>query len=209
MLQWWQVFKRDYPWRHGINPYRIMIAEFMLQRTRADQVEDVYRNFIARYPDVISLSKAGIRDVSKYTKNLGIHWRAKNFIHSSRFIINYYGGKIPSNRERLLAIPGVGEYVAGAVLTAGFQKPEWVVDSNIARFLDRFFGFQLEGELRRKPIIVKSSKSFFRYHDPRKLLFGVLDFAALICTPRQPRCPFCPLKLKCSYKRKTKSSKRV
>jgi A/G-specific adenine glycosylase len=188
---------RDFPWRHKINPYRILIAEFMLQRTRAEQVEPVYKEFLKHYPSVISLSRAKEKDVAKYTKHLGIHWRAKHFIKAAKFIVREYKGKIPSEREKLLAIPGVGEYVAGAILTVAFQKPEWVIDSNIARFLNHYHGLGLQGEIRRKKEIIELSKQFFHHKNPRKLLFRVLDFTALVCTPRNPDCTNCPLKNDC------------
>jgi len=200
----WHKYKRDYPWRHRISAYRIMIAEFMLQRTRADQVAPVYQKFTTQFPSIKSLAKARTREVARYTRHLGIHWRAKHFIESSRFVVRELGGKIPSRRDKLLSVPGIGEYVAGAILTVAFQKSEWVIDSNIARFFDRFFNLRLKGELRRKPQVVQAAKEFFNFQNPRKLLFSLLDFTALICTPRQPRCPICPLKQKCQYKMKTK-----
>jgi A/G-specific adenine glycosylase len=171
----------------------------MLQRTRADQVEPVYKQFLKQYPSVISLSKAKTKDVAQYTKHLGIHWRAKHFITAAKFIVKEYKGRIPANREKLLAIPGVGEYVAGAILTVSFQKPEWVIDSNIARFLNRYHGLGLQGEIRRKKEIIELSKQFFNHKNPRKLLFGVLDFTALVCTPRNPKCVECPIKNNCKY----------
>jgi A/G-specific adenine glycosylase len=176
-----------------------MIAEFMLQRTRAEQVEPVYQQFIKRYPTSVSLSKAKIKEVAQYTKHLGIHWRARHFITAAKFIMKEYKGRIPSNREKLLAIPGVGEYVAGAILTVAFQKPEWVIDSNIARFLNRYHGLDFQGEIRRKKEIIELSRHLFIYKNPRKLLFGMLDFTALVCLPRKPTCPKCFLRKKCGH----------
>jgi A/G-specific adenine glycosylase len=176
-----------------------MIAEFMLQRTRAEQVKPVYTQFIKRYPTVVSLSRAKTKEVAQYTKHLGMHWRAKHFIAAAEFIVKEYKGRIPSIREKLLAIPGVGEYVAGAILTVAFQKPEWVIDSNIARFLNRYHGLGLQGEIRRKKKIIELSKIFFKYKNPRKLLFTILDFTALICLPRNPLCMKCPLKNNCKH----------
>ena len=176
-----------------------MIVEFMLQRTRAEQVEPVYTQFIKYYPSVVSLSNAKNKDVAQYTKHLGMHWRTKHFIAAAKFIVNEYKGKIPAERKKLLAIPGVGEYVAGAILTVAFQKPEWVIDSNIARFLNRYHGLGLQGEIRRKKEIIELSKQFFKYKNPRKLLFSVLDFTALVCLPRNPLCTKCPLRRKCKF----------
>lgn len=201
-------FVRDYPWRNSITPYRIMIAEFMLQRTRADQVAPVYKTFITEFPSIKFLAKARTREVSRYTKHLGIHWRARHFIKSSRFVVREYGGRIPSRRDKLLSIPGVGEYVAGAILTTAFQKREWVIDSNIARFLNRIYGWKLQGEIRRKQRIIVAAKKFFDYKDPRKLLFCLLDFTALICSPSKPHCYECPVRKECKYGNKTKSLSR-
>jgi A/G-specific adenine glycosylase len=191
------LFIRNFSWRHKITPYRIMVAEFMLQRTRAEQVEPVYTQFLNRYPSVVSLSKAKTKDVAHYTKHLGMHWRAKHFIAAAKFIVKEYTGRIPSNREKLLEIPGVGEYVAGAILTVAFQKPEWVIDSNIARSLNRYHGLGLHGEIRRKKEIIDLSKQFFLHKNPRKLLFTILDFTALICTPRSPKCEECAILKNC------------
>jgi A/G-specific adenine glycosylase len=199
ILKYLYTSPRDFPWRHKITPYRIMIAEFMLQRTRAEQVEPVYKQFIKRYPSVVSLSKAKTKDIAQYTKHLGIHWRAKHFIAAAKFIVKDYKRRIPSSREKLLAIPGVGEYVAGAILTVAFQQPEWVIDSNIARFLNRYHGLGLQGEIRRKKEIIDLSRHLFNYKNNRKLLFGLLDFTAQVCLPRKPACSGCFLRKKCKY----------
>ena len=201
VLSIWQKIEslRDFTWRHKITPYRILIAEFMLQRTRAEQVEPVYTQFIKRYPTIVSLSKAKTKEVARYTKHLGIHWRAKHFVTAAKFIVKKYKGRIPAKREKLLAIPGVGEYVAGAILTVAFQKPEWVIDSNIARFLNRYHGLGLQGEIRRKKEIIELSKQFFKHNNTRKLLFSILDFTALVCLPRNPLCAKCSLKKRCKY----------
>ena len=194
--------RRDFPWRHKITAYRIMIAEFMLQRTRADQVAPVYASFIREFPDVKRLSEASIEAISAYTSHLGIHSRAHYFKDAAVFIVKRHNGRIPPHREDLLEIPGVGEYVAGAILAAAFRKSDWVIDSNIARFLNRLHGLSLKGEIRRRKIVIQKSKELFQYTDPRKLLFSVLDFTALVCTPRTPHCPSCPLRRHCRYNAK-------
>jgi len=204
LLQSWPIFLRDFPWRHRISPYRIMVAEFMLQRTKAEQVRPVYQKFLHEYPDVVTLSKAKISPVSKYTRTLGIHWRAKHFIQAARFVVKNYSGRFPSHRNKLLAIPGVGEYVAGAILTVAFHKPEWVIDANIARVFNRYYNLKLTGEIRRKKKIVEKSKLFFNHPDPGKLLFCILDFSARICVPGKPHCPECLIRSRCRYTPKTK-----
>ncbi len=174
----------------------------MLQRTRAEQVEPIYKQFIKHYPTVTALSKARTKDVARYTKHLGMHWRAKHFITAAKFIVKEYKTRIPADRKRLLAIPGVGEYVAGAILTVAVKKREWVIDSNIARFLNRVHGLKLKGEIRRKPAIIERARKFFDFKDTRKLLFAVLDFTALVCTPRNPKCFECPIRRRCKFENK-------
>lgn len=199
LIQNWNLYNRDFIWRHDPSPYKIMIAEFMLQRTKAEQVEPVYKKFLRKYPDIFKLAKAKESDVSRFTKNLGLHKRGKNFIPAAKYIIEHYHGTFPEERQALLKIPGIGDYVAGAILTVCFNKPEYVIDANIARFINRYYGLHLKGEIRRKKEIINISKKLFNYSDTRNLLFALLDFAALICTPSKPEHERCPLSKNCHY----------
>jgi len=175
-----------------------MIAEFMLQRTKANQVEPIYKNFIKQYPDVHSLSKAREYSIRKYTDNLGLHWRANHFKKAAKYIVDIFDGQFPEDRELLRKIPGIGDYVAGAILTVCYNKPEYVIDSNIARFINRFYSLQLTGEIRRKKIIIEKAQELFDYSDTRNLLFALLDFTALVCKPKKPACFNCILNKYCS-----------
>lgn len=197
ILSWYQTNKRDFLWRHNPTPYKIMIAEFMLQRTRAEQVEPVYKKFLKEYPGVMALSKAKIARIRKVTDNLGLHKRASNFVDAAKYIVKYYGGKYPDNAKELLQIPGIGSYVAGAILTVCFNKKHPVIDSNIARFINRCFNLKLEGEIRRKKDIINFAEMLFKTNNPGKLLFAVLDFTALICKPLSRECNICKLKTIC------------
>ena len=197
---WHKDNYRDFPWRHSKDPYRIMIAEFMLHRTRAEQVEPVYKDFIKKYPDVDSLASANPVEVNKVTEKLGLHWRGKHFINAAIFIKDNLRGRIPDSRDRLLSIPGIGQYVAGAILTVVFNKKGWVVDSNIARFIDRFYGLKLSGEIRRKREVIEISKKLYQTTKARELTFSLLDFSALVCKPTNPVCDFCIIKMKCNHR---------
>ncbi|MGV8016671.1 MAG: DNA glycosylase [Ignavibacteria bacterium] len=190
---------RKYSWRELPTPYKILTAEFMLQRTKADQVEKVYVKFLQKYPDILSLSKARLQSVSKFTKNLGIHWRARNFVLASKYIIKNHSGEFPRKRNELLKIPGVGDYVAGAIQAVCFNNAEYVIDSNIARFINRFYGLELKGEIRRKKQVVEQARKIFKVKNQRKQLFAILDFTALICKPRNPTCNSCKLSSSCKY----------
>lgn len=192
-------FYRNFPWRRYSDPYRIMIAEFMLHRTRAPQVVPIYEAFIEKYPDVESLAKASEKDIRKVTEHLGLHWRSGHFIKAARYVIEHFNGDFPDNREDLKKIPGLGDYVAGAILNICFNKPEYVIDSNIARFINRFYGLNLKGEIRRKRQIIDMAKELFNTKEPGTFLFAILDFTFKICSPRSPDCLNCILNGQCKY----------
>ncbi|WP_206539415.1 HhH-GPD family protein [Methanoculleus sediminis] len=176
-----------------------MIAEFMLHRTRAEQVVPVYNELIVKYPDVFSLSEAADNEIRTVTLHLGLHWRAAHFKMAAQFIVENYHGVFPTTEEGLLAIPGVGHYAAGAILTVCYHKPYPVVDANIARFINRLYGLQLEGELRRKKGVTEIARCLFNLQDPGRFLFAVLDFTAAVCRPRRPLHEICPFRGICGF----------
>lgn len=199
LLQWGDAHFRAYPWRHTRDPYRIMIAEFMLHRTKADQVVPVYIEFLKEYPDVFSLAQADLSEVKKVTEHLGLHWRSGHFIMAARYIVERWGGRFPETEEELREIPGVGEYVAGAILIICYEKPHPTIDSNIARFLNRFYGLRLSGEIRRKRCVKDLAEDLFSLEVPRPFLFAILDFTAAVCRAQNPLHQKCPLREMCRY----------
>ncbi len=199
LIKNWKLYKRDFIWRHNPTPYKMMIAEFMLQRTKANQVEPIFKEFLSKYPNVCGLGEARKIGVAKFTRHLGLHKRSDNFIKSAKYIIDKYRGKFPKNRKALLEIPGVGDYVAGAILAVCFNKREYVVDSNIARFINRYYGLNLKGEIRRKKLIIEIAERLFNYQDTRNLLFALLDFTALVCKPVKPDHEKCFLNKTCKF----------
>lgn len=174
-----------------------MVAEFMLHRTRADQVVPVYEKFTREYPVVETLYHADENEIKKITRHLGLHWRSKHFIEAARYIVDVFHGDFPDNRKELLKIPGVGDYVAGAILTVCFNQPVYVIDSNIARFINRFYGLNLQGEIRRKKQIKEKAKEIFNTKEPGTFLFTILDFTFKVCKPKKPGCLTCILQSSC------------
>lgn len=199
LLTWYRKNRRSYPWRKERSPYKIMIAEFMLQRTRADQVLPVYLEFIKKFPDIHNLSLADENDIRDTLKPLGLYWRATHFKKAANYIINEYGGNIPSSKDELQKIPGIGDYVAGAILAVSYSKSTNIVDSNIARVLNRYYGLNLTGEIRRNKKINELSGSIFSEGNPKLILFAIIDFSAVICTSLNPHHDICPMKNQCIY----------
>jgi A/G-specific adenine glycosylase len=203
MLDWFYKYGRDYPWRHTDDSFKVLIAEIMLRRTKADQVKPVYTTLLDRYPDVKSLARASDEQLERILYPLGLKWRSPAFKLVAREIREKYNCRVPETREELISLPGVGDYVAGAVLAIAFKKPEWMVDSNIVRLFKRYFGVDTSKEGRRDKHIIEMAKTYIRGSDPRSANLALVDFSALICTPREPKHSECPLKEDCRYYLKT------
>lgn len=199
ILRWFRKNQRNYPWRETTDPFKILIAEMMLRRTKADQVKKVYEQFFEKYPDIESILNADEKDIENTLHPLGLKWRTPAFIHVAREIKEKYNCKVPDRRETLEELPGVGEYVAGAVLSIGFGKKEWIVDSNVVRLFKRYFGIRTSKEGRRDKHIIEMAKAYVSCKDPRRTNLAILDFTAIICTTQNPECNKCPLKKNCKH----------
>ncbi len=199
LLLWFERNARDYPWRRTSDPWRVLIAEMMLQRTKADQVEVVYKDFVRRFSKPSELVLANRQVVRRILLPLGLRWRISKFCLLGKELLSKFNGEVPRCREQLLTLPGVGDYVAGAVLSIAFMKPEWIVDSNVVRIFCRFFGAKVRNEARRDASIIALSKAFSKCRKPREANLALLDFAALICKPVNPGCRTCSIRRRCHY----------
>lgn len=145
-----------------------------------------------------SLAGANDEQLEKLLYPLGLRWRSPAFKLVAREIMGKYG-RVPETREELTALPGVGDYVAGAVLAVAFKKTEWMVDSNIVRIFKRYFGVDTSREGRRDTHIIEMAKVYVKGQDPRGANLALVDFSALICTPRNPKCQSCPVEPNCKF----------
>ncbi len=202
VIRWFNKNRRDYPWRETHDPFKVLIAEMMLRRTKADQVKQVYDRLFAEYPGIEAMAKAKDEELEQILYPLGLKWRNPAFGLAVQEIKGKYECRVPETREELTTLPGVGEYVAGAVLSIAYGKKEWIVDSNIVRLFKRYFGIKTSKEGRRDKHVVELAKAYVSGKDPRKANLALLDFAALMCLPRNPRCTKCPLSSTCHYKSK-------
>ena len=195
LLKWFKSNKRSFRWRRETDPYRILVAEKLLQQTTYGHVRKVYGRFLQKYPNIKSLAKADVKDIQKTIKPLGFHrQRANQFKKMALAIMAEHGGKVPSNKEDLLELDGVGDYVANAVLCFAFNKDKAIVDINVRRVVKRHFGWKKikdrEIEKRLSKLIPKGKASQFN--------LGIIDCSALICS-RKPKCRICFLNDLCSY----------
>ncbi len=195
LIDWFKKNKRDFPWRHEKDPYRILIAEKLLQQTTYGHVMKVYDVFFKKFPDIRSLAQAEVLNIEDTIRRLGFQrQRSKQFKKIGLTIADEHNGEIPSNKEDLLKLSGIGNYVANAVLCFAFNQGEPIVDMNVRRVVGRFFGWsevddrEIENRLRR--LIPKGEAKNFNW--------GIIDFSALICS-RKPKCRKCFISEPCSY----------
>ncbi|HEX7274557.1 MAG TPA: hypothetical protein VF248_02995 [Nitrososphaeraceae archaeon] len=204
-VNWYKNYGRDFPWRRdNIHPFHSLITEMLLRQTRAGAVAKLWSEIIDRYPDPYFLSNVDQSVLAGELKLLGFgNQKADALISASKWLIQYHSGKVPSNLEKLLAIPHVGIYAARAVLSFAFNKRIEIVDVNIQRFFARYYGLEVKTDVRRNPHIIEIAKQSLpkgakstQHHN-----YGLLDFTAEICIARNPRCYICPLSSSCWWGR--------
>jgi A/G-specific adenine glycosylase len=203
LLKWYKKNGRRYPWREEADPFRILIAEMMLQRTRADQVVPVYITFVRRFPDVKSVYYAITEDISSTFLELGLFWRLSLLRQMAGHILIRYQGNVPNRKEELVTIPGIGEYISDAIMVFAFNKRRTIIDSNVVRLVTRYFGIPLKGEMRRNKIFrefCQKLTSGLKSQVVKSFNWSLLDHSAIVCKP-VPLCKNCPLSLKCQYYR--------
>ncbi|HEY9768561.1 MAG TPA: A/G-specific adenine glycosylase, partial [Coleofasciculaceae cyanobacterium] len=193
LLTWAERNLRDYSWRQTLDPYSIMVAEFLLQRTDADTVAPIYEAFLTEYPTVERLAIASVEDVAKLLQPLGLFFRAERLSETAKIIIEKYEGKVPQSETELLKRPGIGKYTARAILSQAFGQPAAVLDTNVARILERFFGIK-GGRVKSRSLILQNAAEIIApQSEVGRWNLTLLDFGAKVCTARNPKCLQCPL----------------
>ena len=205
ILKWYDLNKRSLPWRKKVSlnrkQYYTLISEFMLQQTQVTTVIPFFNRFIKNLPSINSLAKVNEKRLIKLWEGLGYYSRARNLKKTAQLIIKNFDGKLPSNCEDLLTLPGIGNYTANAILAIAFNKPYIPVDGNIERVLKRYLYLKKEREIQKDNLIQK------------KIIFGtslrssdyaqaLMELGALICKPNNPICNQCPIRNNCKSFRK-------
>lgn len=199
LLAWFRTSGRDLPWRTTRDPYRILVSEFMLQQTQVARVRDYYARFLTRYPTVTDLARARPAAVRESWDGLGYYRRAANLHALARTVVREHGGNIPSRREALRLLPGVGDYTAGAIATFAFEQRVPAVDTNVARVLARVFRPRLHRGARgwrqlrnlAARLLPRCRRTAWEFNQ------ALMDLGALVCTARRPRCGQCPVRPAC------------
>ena len=202
LRQWFEQREGRYlPWKEGQDPYKIWLAEIIMQQTRLEQGLPYYERFIAAYPSIKELAETEEQKLMKLWQGLGYYARARNLQATAKRIVAEYGGIFPDNYRAILDLKGVGEYTAAAIASFAYDLPYAVVDGNVYRVLSRYFGQAL-------PIDSSAGKKWFKAKaqallwedDPANYNQAMMDFGALHCRPKNPSCGDCPLAKNCQAK---------
>ena len=202
LIIWYQHNKRDFPWRSSRDPYLICLAEIFLQQTSADRVASTLFRLIERFPNWEVLSKADVLEIEDLIFPLGIFRRRAKVIQSLARSVILRGG-LPANREELEQLPGIGQYIASVLLAMFHNKKEPFLDVNMSRVLERYFGPREMADIRDDPYLQVLSRKVVNVQATLSVNWMILDFAALVCTKRRPRCLECTLSERCRETQKT------
>ena len=201
IIRWQKSHGRNnLPWQTN-DPYKVWVSEIMLQQTQVSTVIPFYEIFMKSFPDILSLSKAKLDEVLNNWAGLGFYRRARNLHKTSKIIVDEYHQVFPDNFEDLIALPGIGESTAGAILSLAFNKAGTILDGNVKRAVSRYLNVENDPcELK------KSIKPFLHQNSPeenyRGFGQGMMDLGSLICVKDKPKCDRCPIQKTCLSFRK-------
>src|SRR5271168_4469838 len=198
LLAWFRTHQRDLPWRRSRDPYRIWVAEVMLQQTRIAAVMPYYQRFLSRFPTVRSLARARETEVLKLWSGLGYYSRARNLHRAAKIIVARHHGQFPRTLDAVLELPGIGTYTAAAVLSIAYDVPLAVLDGNVARVLARIKA--IRGDLRAPKnwrALSAAAQDFLATQAPGDWNQSLMELGEVVCTPRSPRCAECPVARHC------------
>ena len=192
LLGWYDQNRRDLPWRHDADPYRIWVSEIMLQQTRVAAVLDHYARFLQRFPTVQALAAAREPSVLAAWSGLGYYHRARRMHKAARVIVREWRGEFPRNAKEWLELPGIGRYTAAAIASIAFGDAVASVDGNVERVTARMFG-RAEG----REAAWQRAGTLLDHERPGDFNQAMMELGATVCTPRAPQCSLCPLNAWC------------
>lgn len=199
LVEWFEEEKRDLPWRHTKDPYKIWVSEVMLQQTRVDTVIPYYNRFMESFPTLELLAEAPQEYLLKHWEGLGYYSRARNLQAGVREVLENYGGIVPNNRHEISKLKGIGPYTAGAILSIAYNKPEHAVDGNVMRVLSRVLNIHDDIALpKTKKIFEAAVDELIDPENPSSFNQGLMELGALICSPTSPKCLLCPVRDYCT-----------
>lgn len=199
LLAWGEKHRRQFPWRNTRDAYAILIAEFMLQKTNAPLVAPLYKKFMEQYPTLEALAAAEFIDIKDILQPLGLSFRAERLYKTAKLLIEECQGKIPDREAELVKLPGVGKYTARSICANAFGQSKAVIDTNVAKIFERFFGFEGGRVKSRCGLLWQAAEEIAPKSDVGIWNLTLFDFGAGVCTAKNPRCSDCVLREQCEF----------
>ena len=194
LMKWYRANHRDLPWRRSNTPYHIWVSEVMLQQTQVKTVLNYYRRFLTKFPNIKRLAAADLQAVLKVWEGMGYYARARNLHRAAKAVVQNHRGRVPDQWETFHNLPGVGDYIAAAVLSIAFNQPHPVVDGNVKRVLARLHKIRAPvNQPGSDKQFKKAAAQLLDSRQPGTFNQAMMELGALICKPRNPLCDVCPL----------------
>ncbi|OHX67207.1 A/G-specific adenine glycosylase [Flammeovirga pacifica] len=198
LINWYESNKRDLPWRHTQDPYKIWLSEIILQQTRVQQGLPYYEKFVSNFPTVKDFAEADIDTILHLWQGLGYYSRARNMHVAAQQVIDQYNGHFPDNYKELLSLKGVGNYTAAAIASFAFREKVATVDGNVYRVLSRVFNIEEDiASGKGQKIFTEVANQLISENQPDIFNQALMEFGAIHCTPKQPKCETCPFVQSC------------
>lgn len=198
LLHWYDAHKRTLPWREEKDPYKIWVSEVMLQQTRVAVVSERYKRFLQRFPTVQVLARARVASVLAEWSGLGYYRRARALHAAAAVVVREHSGKMPQSVEGLRDLPGIGRYTASAIASIAFGEAVAVVDGNVERVLQRFYGENTLGDLKH---YYQCAEELLDRNRPGDFNQAMMELGATVCLPKTPLCRECPIARLCRGKK--------
>jgi len=200
ILEWYEENARHFPWRNkSATNYERIISEVLLQRTRAETVAKFFPKFIKKYPSWKQLGEATKEELQKALKPIGLYKQRGDRLYKLAQEMKERKGRFPDKRDRVEEMSMMGQYIANAYELFILKKPSPLLDVNMARVLERFFGERKLADIRHDPYLQELSQEVVSHPNSKIINWGVLDFGAAICTKKNPKCETCLLSSNCKF----------
>jgi A/G-specific adenine glycosylase len=197
LLTWYRRHGRDLPWRKTSDPYHILVSEIMLQQTQVDRVLPKYAEWLEKYPSLHALAEAHEHDVTQTWRPLGYNIRPKRLQSIAREAVARYDGRLPADEATLLSFKGIGQYTAGAIRSFAFRERAAILDTNVARVLFRVFVGKGDPKSHAMNKHLWSVSAAVLPRDVFDFNQALMDFGAMVCSARNPKCLLCPMSKSC------------
>jgi len=200
ILRWYKQCGRKFPWRNvGISNYKKVIAEILLQRTKAETIAKFYPSFLEKYPSWVSINKSRLSTLEKILIPIGLYRQRSGLLKKLAKEMVKLNGRLPKTKEEIEKLPFAGQYITNAILLLVKKQPAPLLDVNMARVLERFFGPRKLADIRYDPYLQEVAWEVVKHKEAKKINWGILDFAALTCMSQTPKCEGCFLRNRCTY----------